>query len=433
MHIRDLAGKNICILGFGREGQAMLKALEECAPDCEVTVADRNAEVTLPAGSRHWLQVGDGWLKNLEKFDVLIKSPGIPPNAQLNVLGAKLVTPTQIFFDSIADSGATVIGVTGSKGKSTTASLMHAILTAAGKQSRLIGNIGEPAIAHLLDAKPETIFVMEMSSYQLMDLTVSPHIAVITAFFPEHLDYHGSMEAYKEAKKHMTRFQTKQDKVFFAADSTGAVEIAKESKGNRIPFSAADVPVAIEETRLIGAHNASNIAAAFLVSQELGIAKDVVIAAIRAFSPLPHRLQSLGIHHGIEWVDDSISTTPESAIAALDALGDRVATIILGGQDRGYDFTPLAERLKKSSVQTVILMGESGKRIEKALREANVETQVVVKKNMEEVVALAKQCTPHPNPSPNPNPIALLSPASPSYGHFKNFEDRGDQFAQAAR
>jgi UDP-N-acetylmuramoylalanine--D-glutamate ligase len=132
-------------------------------------------------------------------------------------------------------------------------------------------------------------------------------------------------------------------------------------------------------------------------------------------------------------VDDSISTTPESAIAALDALGDRVATIILGGQDRGYDFTPLAERLKKSSVQTVILMGESGKRIEKALREANVETQVVVKKNMEEVVALAKQCTPHPNPSPNPNPIALLSPASPSYGHFKNIEDRGDQFAQAAR
>ena len=357
-----------------------------------MTVADRNAEVTLPAGSRHWLQVGDGWLKNLEKFDVLIKSPGIPPNAQLNVLGAKLVTPTQIFFDSIADSGATVIGVTGSKA-STTASLMHAILTAAGKQSRLIGNIGEPAIAHLLDAKPETIFVMEMSSYQLMDLTVSPHIAVITAFFPEHLDYHGSMEAYKEAKKHMTRFQTKQDKVFFAADSTGAVEIAKESKGNRIPFSAADVPVAIEETRLIGAHNASNIAAAFLVSQELGIAKDVVIAAIRAFSPLPHRLQSLGIHHGIEWVDDSISTTPESAIAALDALGDRVATIILGGQDRGYDFTPLAERLKKSSVQTVILMGESGKRIEKALREANVETRVVVKKNMEEVVALAKQCT----------------------------------------
>lgn len=430
MHIRDLAGKRICILGFGREGQAMLKALEEYAPDCEVTVADRNAEVILPAGSRHWLQVGNGWLKNLEKFDVLIKSPGIPPNRELAAYGVKLTSPTQIFFDSIADSGATVIGVTGSKGKSTTASLMHAILTAAGKQSRLIGNIGEPAIAHLLDAKPGTIFVMEMSSYQLMDLTVSPHIAVITAFFPEHLDYHGSVEAYQEAKKHIARFQTKNDCIFFAADSQGAREIAAEGNGEKIPFSAKDAPVKLGDTKLIGNHNLSNIAAAFLVSQRLGAAKETAIAAIRTFTPLPHRLQSLGIHHGIEWVDDSISTTPESAIAALDALEDRVATLILGGQDRGYDFTPLAERLKKSSVQTVILMGESGKRIEKALREANVETQVVVKKNMEEVVALAKQCTPHPNPnpSPNPNPIALLSPASPSYGYFKNFEERGDAF-----
>jgi len=446
MHIRDLAGKSICILGFGREGQAMLKALEEYSPGCEVTVADRNAAVTLPAGSHHWLQVGDGWLKNLDKFDMIIKSPGIPPSV-LSTFHFPLSTPSQIFFDSIADTGATVIGVTGSKGKSTTASLIYHILRTsqkanpstplrAGKPTRhilLVGNIGEPAIAHIADAKRGTIFVMEMSSYQLMDLAVSPHIAVVTAFFPEHLDYHGSVEAYREAKNHITRFQTKEDTVFFAADSAGALEIAQESKGSRIPFSTADAPVAIEETKLIGTHNASNSAAAFLVSRELGVSKDVAIAAIRSFTPLPHRLQSLGINHGIEWVDDSISTTPESAIAALNALGDRVATIILGGQDRGYDFTPLAERLKKSKVQTVILLPESGKRIGEALKKANVQVQIFDAKNMEEAVTTAKIQAKSYKLKATSSSVVLLSPASPSYGMFKNFEDRGDQFAQAVR
>lgn len=446
MHIRDLAGKRICILGFGREGQAMLAALEQHAPDCEVTVADRNAEVTLPAGSRHWLQVGDGWLKNLEKFDVLIKSPGIPPSRELRAYGSKLTSPTQIFFDSIANSGATVIGVTGSKGKSTTASLIHHILQSEVRgpksevRSFLIGNIGEPAIAHLSDAKPGTIFVMEMSSYQLMDLTVSPHIAVITAFFPEHLDYHGStslttggaLEAYKEAKKHIARFQTKDDCIFFAVDSQGAREIAAEGNGEKIPFSAKDAPVKLGDTKLIGNHNLCNIAAAFLVSQHLGVLKETAIAAIRTFTPLPHRLQSLGVHHGIEWVDDSISTTPESAIAALDALGDRVTTIILGGQDRGYDFAPLAERLKRSSVKTAILLPDSGSTIRKAIEKAQAPVSCVETATMKDAVTLALQ---HPlRPTPNAQrPIVLLSPASPSYGHFKNFEDRGNQFAQAAR
>ncbi|MDO8468410.1 MAG: UDP-N-acetylmuramoyl-L-alanine--D-glutamate ligase [Candidatus Peribacter sp.] len=434
MHIRELAGKNVCILGFGREGQAMLKALEEHAPGCEVTVADQNAAITLPHGSRHWLQVGTGWLKNLERFDILIKSPGIPPSEELAAYSLKLSSPTQIFFDSIANTGATVIGVTGSKGKSTTASLLFHILQTSQQANKptsyLVGNIGEPAIAHIADAAPGTIFVMEMSSYQLMDLNLSPHIAVVTAFFPEHLDYHGSVEAYKEAKKHIARFQRPGDKVFFAADSEGAREIASEGIGKKIPFSAADAPVAIEETKLIGMHNASNIAAAFLVSRELGVSKDRAIAAIRSFAPLPHRLQSLGVRHGIEWVDDSISTTPESAIAALNALGDRVATIILGGQDRGYDFTTLAERLKHSSVQTVILLPESGKRIRESLEKVNFHARVLDANNMEETITFAKQ----PQSSQlkaHSFPIVLLSPASPSYGHFKNFEDRGDQFAQA--
>ncbi|MDD5623836.1 MAG: UDP-N-acetylmuramoyl-L-alanine--D-glutamate ligase, partial [Candidatus Peribacteraceae bacterium] len=383
MRISELAGKSICILGFGREGRAMLKALQEYAPGCRITIADRNKELER---KNYDTQLGEGYLSNLDRFEVIIKSPGIPPNSKLKTQNSKLTTPTQIFFDTIKDSGATVIGVTGSKGKSTTASLIAAILKAAGKDVLLIGNIGEPAIAHLKDAQPGALFVMEMSSYQLMDLTVSPRIAVITAFFPEHLDYHGSLEAYKEAKKHIARFQTKDDRVFFAADSAGAREIVAESPGKRIPFSASDAPVALGETKLLGAHNLSNIAAAFLVSRELGVPKEAAVGAIRNFTPLPHRLQSLGVIGGIEWVDDSISTTPESAIAALDALDDHVATIILGGQDRGYDFTPLAKRLKNSKVQTIILLPDSGATIRKAIEQEGVTAPCHAAATMKEAV-----------------------------------------------
>ncbi|MDD4628384.1 MAG: UDP-N-acetylmuramoyl-L-alanine--D-glutamate ligase [Candidatus Peribacteraceae bacterium] len=427
MHIRELAGKTVSILGFGKEGRAMLAALEQFAPGCEVTVADQDASVTLPTGSRHWLQVGEGWLKNLEKFDIIIKSPGIPPSV-LSTIHFPLISPTQIFLDSIKDTGATVIGVTGSKGKSTTASLITGILKAAGKNVFLVGNIGEPAIAHLKDAATNTIFVQEMSSYQLMDLTSSPHIAVVTAFFPEHLDYHGSMEAYKEAKKHITRFQTKDDCVFFAADSDGAEEIAGESKGRRIPFSAQDAPVAIGETILIGTHNLSNIAAAYAVAKRLGIPQDIAVKAIKGFIPLPHRLQSLGVIGGIEWVDDSISTTPESAIAALDALSDRVGTIILGGQDRGYDFSPLAKRLKNSKVQTVLLLPDSGATILKAIKHEKVAVECSEVKTMKEAVALAKKNGKWIMDNGKYPPVVLLSPASPSYGHFRNFEERGNAF-----
>jgi len=432
MDIRSLSGKSICILGFGREGQAMLKALEEYAPGCRVTIADKNKELRI---MNYGTQLGEDYLENLDRFDIIIKSPGIPPSA-LSTYHLPRTSPTQIFFDSIKNFGAQVIGVTGSKGKSTTASLIYSILKAHPTPYALpptpflVGNIGEPAIAHIKDAKPGAIFVMEMSSYQLMDLTSSPHIAVVTAFFPEHLDYHGSLEAYKEAKKHITRFQTKDDLVFFVANSDGTEEIAQESPGKRIPFTAKDAPVTIEETKLIGMHNLNNIAAAFAVSQEFKIPKDIAIAAIKSFTPLPHRLQSLGIIGGIEWMDDSISTTPESTIAALDALGDRVATIILGGQDRGYDFSLLAKRLKNSKVRNIILLPDSGKTIGKALKNEGVTAQCVEVATMEEAVNLAKKANRLPLIA-NRSPVVLLSPASPSYGHFKNFEERGDRFKAA--
>lgn len=446
MGIRDLAGKRVCILGFGKEGRAMAQALEEFAPDCSITIADKNEKIQIPhlrqgfgGQANYKLQVGIDYLNDLNRFDVIVKSPGIPPLQELKPHTSKLTTSTQIFLDSIRDSGATVIGVTGSKGKSTTASLIYEILrnhiskaeqqpSVAAAAVYLVGNIGEPAIAHLKDAKKNTFFVQEMSSYQLMDLTSSPHIAVVTSFFPEHLDYHAStslstsgspLENYLEAKKHITRFQTKDDVVIFNTDSKEAKEIADESKGKKIPFSPKDSPVQLSDINLLGEHNLGNIAAAYKTAIELGVDEATTIDAIRKFRGLPHRLESIAIKDGTEWINDSISTTPETAIAALNALGDRVTTIILGGQDRGYDFSELGKRIKQSKVQTVILLPDTGAKIRAAIEKADATVTFVEATTMSEAVKAAQSTR---------STVVLMSPASPSYNLFKNFEDRGDQF-----
>lgn len=434
MKIQDLAGAHICILGFGREGRAMLHALERYAPTAKITLADEHPEAfTLQDSTfenRYSLQTGSSWLSNLDRFDLLIKSPGIPPQALRTPHDTLCTSPTQIFLDSVAGSGATVIGVTGSKGKSTTASLIAHILNAAGRDVHLIGNIGEPAIAHLQDAKLNTFFVQEMSSYQLMDCTTSPSIAVITSFFPEHLDYHGSLEAYRDAKANICRFQREEDLVFFPERSPEAARIAAEGRGRKIPYAGTDCPFAIGDTHLIGSHNLSNIAAALAVADALGIKNSVAVDAAKQFRGLPHRLMSLGIHHGWEWVDDAISTTPDSTIAALDALGDRVQALFLGGQDRGLDFTRLAERIRASSIAHILLFPGSGLRMKEALLAAGVTAEIRNVQTMEEavesIISLHRAL-----PATHPSPIALLSPASPSYGQFKNFEEKGDAFKAA--
>lgn len=424
MTITEFNGKNVCLLGFGREGQASLRALEKYAPDAEVTVADQNTEIAVD--EKHWKQVGTGWLENLDKFDVIIKSPGIPPQPEFEAVQEKITNSTQIFLDTVKEAGSLVIGITGTKGKSTTASLIYEILKAAGKDVHLVGNIGIPALDFLDKAlchtepgrSKNTIFVQEMSSFQLMNLTSSPPIAVVTSFFPEHLDYHQTMENYMDAKQHIARFQATDDVVFFDKTSEGAKAIAQEGDAQKIPFSPADTSIKIEDTSLLGEHNLHNIAGAESVAKHLGISDESIRDAVAAFEGLPHRLQNLGVHNGVQWVNDSISTTPETTIAALDALPD-TDCIILGGKDRGLDYSELGKRIADSNIQHVILLGESSKRIQDSLGDASVECHQA--KSMEEVVSLAKT---------HAKQICLLSPASASHDMFKDFEERGNLFAE---
>ncbi len=428
MRLADLAGKNICIMGFAREGQAVLRAIERMGIACEVTISDISPNLE-PTPPRCWRQIGEGWLENLDKFDLIIKAPGVPPNAKIDAVRGKITSATQLFFDEAQARGATVIGVTGSKGKSTTTTLIYELLKAGGLNAHLVGNIGRPALDDLELADKNTIFVHELSSYQLADSQIRPDIAVMTAFFPEHLDYHGSLEAYWEAKARIARFQTAADTIVFNAAFPECAKVAALSPGRQIGVTAADSPVTLDEIRLKGTHNLGNIALASAVADLLSVPKATQLPIFRTFAGLPHRLQSLGVIAGIEWVDDAISTTPESAIAALDALGDRVRTIILGGQDRGVDFTTLGQRLKASSVRTVLLFPGSGPRIRQAIENTGATITLIDIPSMTDAVDMAREMTP----SEEPPAIVLLSTASPSYGMFKNFEQKGNLFQEHIR
>jgi len=399
MRIDDLQGKNVCIVGFGKEGKAAKNALEKL---CRITILDRND--------------GEEYLKNVHQFDVIVKSPGVPPCKELDAVQDKVTSGTALFLEEARHSPHTVIGVTGSKGKSTTTALIHHILETTGKHSILLGNIGIPALDHLQDLQntKHTYFVMELSSYQLMNIGCSPHIAVITSFFPEHLDYHGSLENYTEAKKNIARFQREEDITFYADEPEETKKIAEISKGQKIEYGVCIPQRSQDATPLRGQHNLRNISGAIHVAQHLGIEDAAILHAIPTFKPLPHRLEDLGVHHGIRWINDSISTTPQSTIAAIDAFDGNISTLILGGQDRGLDFTELMKCIADSNIHTVICLPDSGHRIAKDIEKTGV--HVVIVASLEEAM---KKIT---------GSSCLLSPASPSYNQFKNFEERGEAF-----
>lgn len=420
MTIDDLDGKNVCIAGFGREGQAALRAIRKYAPDARVTVADKRDDLVIEGCD---IRSGEGYASDLDDFDVVIKSPGIPPSTEFDDLGDKLTNSTDIFLHTAKKGGAQVIGVTGSKGKSTTASLLHQLLKRGKTNVHLVGNIGEPALDHLEDIEEGVRMVIEMSSYQLMQCTTSPHVAVVTSFFPEHLDYHGSMEAYKDAKKQITRFQTENDIVFYAEGSQDVEDIATAGVSPAMIISKNESPVTSEEIKLLGEHNLSNIALACAAAWHVddSISVEDCIDVCRSFEGLPHRLQLVSERHGIRWIDDAISTTPDSTIAGLKSLGD-VHTVIMGGQSRGVPFDDLGRYVASSSVREVILFPDTGAAIRAAI-EAHGGTQSFHEAStMQEAVDTAKRITPVGN-------TCLLSTASPSYNLFKDFEEKGNQFA----
>ncbi|MDP2656002.1 MAG: Mur ligase family protein [bacterium] len=369
--------ENVCILGYGKEGKITKKYIHKYYPHIKIDILDQSRD--------------PDYLQTQDQYDFAIKTPGI----QKSKVTIPYTTATNIFFSQINNQ---VIGVTGSKGKSTTASLIYQILKTAGKKVRMVGNIGFPMLEVLLKKiDPKEIFVVELSSYMLDDIHYSPNIAVLLNLFPEHMDYHGSIQNYYQAKQKIFAFQKTNDIAL------------------RPPFHV-KIPVPKNEIPLRGTHNIQNIKAAIAVAKQLNIKDEIISKAIRQFQTLPHRLEFIGTYHDIDFYDDAISTTPQSTIKAIQTLRT-VGTIFLGGQDRGFDFTELAHELKKYRIKNIVLFPDSGRRI----LPLHHDFHVLTTNDMQTAVRFAYRYTPK-------GKSCLLSTASPSYSLWKNFEEKGNLF-----
>ncbi len=414
MHVDELRGRRIAIWGFAREGRAALRFLRERDPGLAITILDDLAgasDLDVPQISGR-----TSIASAIGGFDVVVKSPGIslydPLVVRARTDGVRFTSLLNLWF---ADAPpCRTICVTGTKGKSTTTALIAHILRGAGLNAVAAGNIGVP-VTELprggLDAA-----VIEVSSYQAADFTGHCDLAVLTSLSQEHLDWHGSVAAYQRDKLNLLR---RARRCFINRDALATVgAILDLDRVDHATF-AAGPGMRVNSRYLARPHNLANLAGALAVAGSLGIDETTALNASEDFPPLPHRQQEIGEVDGVLYVDDSISTTPEAAIAALDVYRDRAVTMIIGGHDRGIDYTALVRRLEANPRPGVILIDASGERIHRLLRQ---DQRVRLVASMREAVAQAREMTPRGG-------VVLLSPAAPSYGRYRNFVERGEDFA----
>ncbi len=446
MRLADLKGRSVAVWGTGREGRAAVLAIAPHQPSRLIAVDDSANFLSIPwegaLASLAPLAGGYHAFPALVTADVVVRSPGVPQtHPWMQEIRSRGITVTGGSALWMADHAAKTIGVTGSKGKSTTSALISHLLAAVDRPNIFGGNIGVP----LLDLPEAAQYVLELSSYQCSDLTDSPRVAVVTALFPEHLDAHGGEREYYRDKLNLLRHDPEMI-VVNGADLRLRDEIRGVTDVNRfppIPAGADDSRFRVDgETvfcsdeplfprsalRLKGAHNGRNLCVALAVLDGIGIdvpaRKSDLAAAVASFEGLPHRLSEIADPSGLTFVDDTLSTTPHSAIHAIEAYSGRPLTVLLGGTDRGLDYAPLREFLADREL-TVIGLPDSGPRI---LSELSGLPGITAENaaDLPAAVRLARKLTP-------PGGVVLLSPAAPSYGQYRNFEHRSEVFLEAIR
>jgi UDP-N-acetylmuramoyl-L-alanine---L-glutamate ligase len=448
VNLTELRGRRVVVWGTGREGAAAVRAIAPIGPAELIAVQDKK---TFSASGEDWqertgtrLYTGDKALEKILAAEVVVRSPGIaqthPWLIEARRRNVRITGGTALWM---ADHAGTTIGVTGSKGKSTTSTLIHHLLTAAGRPNVLGGNIGTPAF----ELPSAQLYVLELSMYQCADLDNSPRVAVLTSLYPEHLDWSGGEQEYYRDKLNLIAHRPGQ--VVFNSDDERLTHqvtsfgpgLAKLATGRQDSFHVAAGPAGqpwfyLAEAPLfpraalplVGRHNESNLCVALGALHSVGVdcvaEREVLAAALAGFQALQHRLTPIEDPSGITFVDDSISTIPESAIHAIEAYAHRPLTVILGGQDRGVDYRPLRDFLfSQQIVATVIGIPDSGSRILSSLGDLPTLTPMLAE-DLPAAVRLARQHTPVGG-------VVLLSPAAPSYGHFDNYEHRSRVFAQA--
>ncbi len=424
-----LEGKKVLLLGFGREGKASYRFIRKKL-DMPLTIADKN-----PVDTKDLFNVdvisGEDYQKTLKSYDIIIKSPGIVLEDKSPEILEKVTSQTELF---ISVFNRQIVGITGTKGKSTTTTLIYHIIKSVHENTLLMGNIGIPAFDQADKIDGDTVIVYELSCHQLEYINVSPRISVFLNLFEEHLDHYGSFENYKKAKENIAKYQDEADILVcnelnipegvksrvIKASFDGVSDVF--AKDNSVYFKGEELKIPTDEIKLSGKHNLYNIGIAFAVCSEMGITKEEFISALKSYEPLPHRLQNIGTYDGIVFYNDSISTIGETAIQAIKSL-KKVGTLLLGGMDRGVDYTLLADFLVDADVQNIVLMPDTSKRLFKLFEERNIKKNIVFAKDLKEAVEISKKIT-------KKGEICLLSPAAASYGFFRDFEERGEYFVK---
>jgi UDP-N-acetylmuramoylalanine--D-glutamate ligase len=441
----------IAILGFASQGQAAYEYWNN--GDNELTICDSREgdAITIPTGADAVL--GPKYLEGLDRFDLIVRgAPSIHPReimaANDELVLEKVTSATNEFFRVCPTKN--IIGVTGTKGKGTTSTLIARILEAAGKTVHLGGNIGTPPLDLLKNnIQADDWVVLELANYQLIDVKYSPHIATCLLVVPEHLDWHGTMEEYVAAKQQMFKWQKHDDKAIFNRANQHSKDIVAismaEKSSYEVPGPGAEPTkttgayvkddliymdtVAVchaQDVGLRGRHNLQNVCAALattwnLINQDAGLFKQVV----SEFTGLPYRLELVREVNGVQYYDDSLGTTPETAIAAIQAF-DAPKVMILGGASKGVEFDILAQSVASSNVRTVIAIGSTGGEITSALKTAGYENVINGAATMAEIVSQAAKAA-------EDGDVVLLSTACASFDMFKDYKDRSLQFKSAVR
>lgn len=414
-------GKKVLILGFGREGRSTLSFIRSDLPEQEVTIADANPVQVGDAHAR--LICGADYMDTLNDYDIVMKSPGISVR-DVAIAPDTLVTCQTDLFLQFADC-ARAVGITGTKGKTTTSSLIYAILQAAGVKSGLIGNIGVPVFECLDDTQGLTA-VIEMSSHQLEFCRHSPDVAVLTNLYPEHLDHYNGYAGYVHAKLNIARYQTPEN-LFLINGDQDVSDIADLTQfPARLERVSLQDPGAFERELfacndyLRGEHFRYDILFAMRAARALGISDEAILRGVSGFRGAPHRLQFVGEHAHVKWYDDAIATIPRAVECGVEGLGD-VDTLIIGGMDRGLDYTEFEDYLCRCAVRNIVCLPDTGHVIGRELVRRDCGKQVYQVEDMEQAVRIAANVT-------EKGRSCLLSPAASSYNAYRNFEHKGDDF-----
>lgn len=434
--IDKLANKKIAILGFGKEGKSTYNFIRRHSSQ-PLTILDKNDILEnnpyLNDDKNLTIITGDNYLDNLSDYDLVIKTPGIAL-FDMDLSNINITSQLELILEVDKHN---IIGITGTKGKSTTTTLMYEVLHDQNSNCFLLGNIGNPIFDYVEDFNDDSILVIEMSSHQLEYVKCSPHIGVILNLYQDHLDHTGSLEKYHNDKMHMFKYQDENDIGIYDGQNKYLIDLVSKNnyksklykftedeesdiyvKDNIVYYDGSIIYDGNTKRNLIGAHNLKNIMVVLLISKLLNLDINKAIEVINSFKPLEHRLEMVGTYNGITYFNDTIATIPEATMNGINGLGN-VDTLIFGGMDRNIDYSEFINYLKNSNISNLIGLPDTGHIICKALSDCN--KNIFTVETIDEAVDIADKYT-------KKGYTCLLSPAASSYNRFKNFEEKGKYY-----